>query len=98
MTRGRRREDLVDVVERKQEGKLRSRREGREPVHRGLGVSGIIGWSVAVPTVLGVAAGVWLDRRTGSDFSWTLVMLAAGLLVGILAAWYWVGQELEHDR
>ena len=91
------REDFLDVVSRKQADKLRSRREGRPNMDRGLGTTGIVGWSIAVPTVLGVAAGVWLDRRFGSDVSWTLTMLAVGLLVGCLTAWYWVKRELERD-
>ena len=89
---------LLDIVSRKQADKLRSRREGRPNIQRGLGTSGIVGWSIAVPTLLGVALGVWLDGRFGADFSWTLTMLAVGLLVGCVTAWYWVRRELEHDR
>ena len=92
------RDDLLDIVTRKQEDKLRSRRAGRPNIQRGLGTSGIVGWSIAVPTLLGVAVGVWLDRRSGSELSWTLTGLAVGLLVGCIMAWFWVGQELDHDR
>ena len=98
MTAEKRDDELLDIVARKQADKLRSRREGRPNIDRGWGASGIVGWSIAVPTLLGVAAGVWLDRRAGSDFSWTLTLLAVGLLVGCITAWYWVGRELDHDR
>lgn len=91
-------DDLLDIVTRKQADKLRSRRAGRPNIQRGLGTSGIIGWSIAVPTLLGVAAGVWLDRRSGSELSWTLMGLAVGLLVGCITAWYWVGRELDDER
>ena len=97
-TRRKERDDLLDVVARKQADKLRSRREGRPNIDRGLGTSGIVGWSIAVPTLLGIAAGVWLDGRFASDFSWTLTLLAVGLLVGCITAWYWVRRELERDR
>jgi len=60
--------------------------------------SGIIGWSLAVPTRLGIALGVWLDRRSESDISWTLVLLATGLLVGAITAWYWGGRELDGEH
>lgn len=90
-------EQLLDTVERSQARKLRSRREGRHGIARGLGASGIIGWSVAVPTLVGIAIGVWLDRRVDSDYSWTLVLLASGLVIGGITAWYWGGQELERD-
>ncbi|NLD55623.1 MAG: ATPase F0F1 [Burkholderiaceae bacterium] len=97
MRPGGKREDLLDIVSRKQAGKLRSRRQGRPNIGRGFGSSGIVGWSIAVPTLIGVAAGVWLDRRTGGDISWTLTLLAVGLLVGCLTAWFWVGRELGRD-
>lgn len=92
------RDELLDIVTRKQADKLRSRREGRPNIDRGLGSSGIVGWSITVPTLLGLAAGVWLDRRSGSELSWTLSLLAVGLLAGCLIAWYWVGRELGRDR
>lgn len=98
MTKRNRRDELVDIVARKQADKLRSRREGPPDIDRGLGTSGIVGWSITVPTLLGLAAGLWLDRRSGGEISWTLSLLAVGLLAGCLAAWYWVGRELNHDR
>ncbi len=91
-------DDLLDIVTRKQADKLRSRRAGRPNIQRGLGTSGIVGWSIAVPTLLGVAVGVWLDGRSGSELSWTLMGLAVGLVVGCITAWYWVGRELNNDR
>jgi predicted F0F1-ATPase subunit len=35
----------------------------RTGVWFGLGMMGLIGWSVAVPTLLGAALGLWLDSR-----------------------------------
>jgi ATP synthase protein I len=62
---------------------------------------GLIGWSVAVPTLLGVALGLWLDHRQSGGRSWTLALLAAGLAIGCLNAWHWVDQqdrEMKEDR
>lgn len=67
--------------------KLESRREGP---WRDLATFGMVGWSVALPAVLGVALGVWIDRRWPSQNSWTLMMLALGVLVGCANAWWWV--------
>ena len=89
--------DLLDTVERSQARKLRSR-DSRPEIARGLGSSGVVGWSIAAPTLVGIAVGVWLDRRVDSDYSWTLVLLTVGLVVGGLTAWYWVKRELEHDE
>lgn len=58
----------------------------------GLGMMGLIGWSVAIPTVLGAALGLWLDQRQSSH-SWTLALLMAGLVIGCLNAWHWVAAE-----
>lgn len=91
-------EPLLDTVERSQERKLRSRRDGHPEIARGLGTSGIIGWSIVVPTLLGIALGAWLDRRTASDISWTLVLLATGLVIGGVTAWYWAGREFDDER
>lgn len=59
----------------------------------GLGMMGLIGWSVAVPTLLGAALGLWLDKRHPSAHSWTLALLVAGLVIGCLNAWHWVAKE-----
>ena len=40
---------------------------------------GLIGWSVAVPTLLGAALGLWLDQHHPGKHSWTLALLVAGL-------------------
>jgi ATP synthase protein I len=50
-------------------------------------ILGVVGWSVAVPTLLGVAAGIWIDHRWPSRFSWTLTLLLGGLVFGCVAAW-----------
>lgn len=59
----------------------------------GLGMTGLIGWSIVVPTLLGTAFGIWLDNRHSGVHSWTLMMLATGLLIGCLNAWHWVAME-----
>ncbi len=60
---------------------------------RGVSVFGMIGWSVALPTVLGAFLGVWLDKTTQSDISWTIALILGGLALGILIAWSWMEKE-----
>jgi ATP synthase protein I len=91
---------LGRVVGAKAERKLRSQGQS-QTVWFGLGMMGLIGWSVVIPTLLGVAVGLWLDRKHGGAFSWTLALLAAGLAMGCLNAWYWVSEqdrEMGEDR
>lgn len=64
----------------------------------GLGMMGLIGWSVAVPTLLGTALGIWLDNRYPGVHSWTLTLLVIGLVIGCLNAWHWVDKEDKEMR
>lgn len=76
----------------KEERKLEAQRQNKS-VWSGLGLFGMVGWSVAVPTLLGAALGVWLDNNFKQNFSWTLSLLLAGLMLGCLIAWSWVQKE-----
>jgi ATP synthase protein I len=75
--------------------KLKARRNSTQGVWLGLGMMGLIGWSVVVPTLLGAALGIWLDNRHPGKHSWTLALLVAGLVIGCLNAWRWVSKEDE---
>jgi ATP synthase protein I len=82
--------------------KLAAQRDPSHGVWFGLGMMGLIGWSVAIPTVLGAALGLWLDNRHPGVHSWTLALLVAGLVIGCLNAWHWVAKEdkamVDEDR
>lgn len=78
--------------------KVKVNARGKGSVWLGLGVIGLIGWSVAIPTLIGVAGGIWLDHRLHGGRSWTLTLLVAGLGLGCLIAWRWVAKEEEAIR
>jgi ATP synthase protein I len=73
--------------------KLKAQRNATRGVWFGLGMTGLIGWSVVVPTLAGVALGIWLDKRHPGGHSWTLMLLVIGLFIGCLNAWHWVAKE-----
>jgi ATP synthase protein I len=73
--------------------KLKARQQQDQTLWFGLGLLGLVGWSIVVPTLLGLALGVWLDGRFPSRFSWTLMLMFAGLVLGCLNAWNWVTRE-----
>ena len=77
----------------KERRKIKALREKNNGVWMGLGMMGMVGWSVAVPTLLGAALGFWLDKKYPQTFSWTLSWLVIGLCGGSLIAWYWVAKE-----
>jgi ATP synthase protein I len=85
---------LIGAKERRKE---RARRTFRNTWF-GFSVFGLIGWSVAIPTLAGIALGVWLDARHPGRYSWTLMLLVAGLGIGCLNAWHWVSREHETIR
>jgi ATP synthase protein I len=60
---------------------------------RGIGAFGMIGWSIAVPTVGGAFVGLWLDRVAPQEFSWTIALLLGGVVVGGFIAWGWIARE-----
>lgn len=73
--------------------KLKAQRNPAAGVWFGLGMMGLVGWSVAVPTLLGAALGIWLDRHYPGGRSWTLALLVAGLAIGCFNAWHWIAKE-----
>ena len=77
----------------KADRKLEAQRRVNKTIWFGLGWFGLIGWSVAVPALLGVFVGLWLDHRYPGPYSWTLMLLIAGLMLGCWNAWYWVSEE-----
>ena len=89
---------LANQVGAKAARKLKARRSGTPGVWFGLGMMGLIGWSVTVPTLLGAALGLWLDQRYPGGRAWTLALLMAGLAIGCLNAWHWVAREDQAMR
>ena len=78
--------------------KIKARRSSVQGVWFGLGMMGLIGWSVVVPTLLGAVLGIWLDKRYPGSVSWTLTLLIIGLCFGCLNAWHWMTKENSEMR
>lgn len=70
-----------------------ARSETERSALTGLALFGIVGWSVMIPTLLGLALGIWIDRRFPSPYSWTLMLLLLGISLGCINAWYWIDRE-----
>jgi ATP synthase protein I len=88
-------EEFADIVGAKEDRKVRARQAGQRSVWFGFGMFGLIGWSVAVPAVACIALGVWIDTRWPSPYSWTLMLLFVGVVLGCLNAWYWLTRERD---
>jgi ATP synthase protein I len=75
--------------------KLKAQRGSTKSIWFGLGMSGLVGWSVTIPTLIGTALGIWIDKHYPSTYSWTLMLLLIGLIVGCFNAWHWVHSEYK---
>lgn len=90
-------EELLKKIKRDSAKKMKAKEEGSE-IMFGLGLFGIVGWSIAIPTVLGIALGVFLDKRFTQSFSWTITLLFAGVILGSFNAWRWIKERSEGEE
>jgi len=72
---------------------LRGQAQARNPLWSGLGMAGLVGWSITVPTVLGTMLGVWLDHHHPGRHSWTITLLVVGVTLGCVSAGHWLSQQ-----
>jgi ATP synthase protein I len=84
---------LSQMVGSKETRKIREKHKSKRGVLFGLGMFGLVGWSVVTPTLLGAFLGIWLDRHLPGKQSWTLTFLLIGLITGCVTAWHWLSQE-----
>jgi ATP synthase protein I len=85
-------EDMRRRVGSREARKIKARRT-QTSIWFGLGTFGIIGWSVAIPILLGILLGTWIDNTWPSRYSWTLMLLLGGVILGCLNAWVWIERE-----
>lgn len=86
-------ERLDDAVRLRRSRAERWRREGERSIGQNLAMIGAVGWTIVVPTLIGIFVGRWLDRTLGSGIFWTLGLLVAGLAAGCWTAWKRIHRE-----
>jgi ATP synthase protein I len=84
-------------IEKKTRRKLLAQQQKKRSIWFGLGMFGLVGWSVVVPMLIGIALGVWIDQHWPSRVSWTITLLFAGVVLGCIQAWQWIKRESQHD-
>jgi ATP synthase protein I len=88
-------------VGKKESRHLRARQRGDRGVWFGLGMFGLVGWSVIIPTLISLALGLWIDATWPTRYSWTLMLLVVGVALGCYNAWHWLVRErqlIERDE
>lgn len=79
---------------------LQRRRERKEENARdtsfwaSVGTMGTVGWSVSLPTALGVLLGRWLDGRLGSGYVFMVFFLLVGVGAGCFIAWRMISEKM----
>jgi ATP synthase protein I len=81
---------LLRSVRQRRERHARWQREGEPSFARQVAQIGILGWTIVLPTLIGVFLGRWLDRWLGSGIFWTAPLMLIGLGLGCWSAWRWV--------
>lgn len=81
-------------VTRRRERREKSEREGDASFWTSVGMMGTIGWSVSVPTALGLLFGRWLDTRLESAHVFMVFFMLFGLGVGCFTAWRQIAEKL----
>jgi ATP synthase protein I len=80
---------------------LRKRRAEEEPepsLGNRLGQIGILGWTIVLPTLLGLLIGHWLDRHFATGVFFSAPMLMVGAAVGLWSAWKWMHRQTRRDQ
>ncbi len=85
-------------IGKKEERKIKARRDPDQSIWFGFGMMGLVGWSVSIPTLIGVAIGVWIDTQVQTRHSWTLMCLLIGVALGCLNAWFWIKRHGNKNR
>ena len=63
-----------------------------------LGTVGWVGWSIAIPPVVGALLGRWIDANWPGPVPWTLVLLLTGLVAGCVNVWRWLSRLAQGSR
>ncbi len=90
-------EEFERTVGTKELRKIRSRSNSPQSPWFGLGMFGLVGWSIVVPTLLGIFLGSWIDHQWPSRVSWKIALLFGGLMIGCGNAWFWIQKEISEQ-
>jgi ATP synthase protein I len=85
----------ADSIRRSAERKKYARNTPESSPLKGLSSFGIIGWSIAVPTVGGAFLGIWLNRVAPQNFSWPIALILGGVVIGGMISWGWIDKESQ---
>ncbi|HVJ41034.1 MAG TPA: AtpZ/AtpI family protein [Dongiaceae bacterium] len=71
----------------------RAREEPEPSLGVRLGQIGILGWTIVVPTLIGIFLGRWLDRQFATGIFFSAPLLMIGAAIGFWSAWKWMHRQ-----
>ena len=86
-------EKMLEQIEIDERRKRRWQRKKGRSAWFGLGLSGLVGWMIILPTLLGILIGAWIDENFPSSIPWTLVLMLLGLVFGATSTYFWLMRE-----
>ncbi len=81
---------LITSIRQRTARRQRAEREGEPSFGRYLAQVGVLGWTIVLPTLVGMFMGRWLDQHLGTGIFWTGPLLIVGVVIGCWAAWRWI--------
>ncbi len=87
--------EFRDSIASREKRRIRAEKKRDVDTWSALGVMGVVGWTVALPTVIGSFLGLWMDYMWPYKVSWTLTMLGAGLFIGCVFAGLWLKRQKD---
>ena len=87
------RKKMQRAVRLREERSERWKKHGERSLWQNLSMIGALGWLIVTPTLLGVLAGRWLDRRFESGIFFTGALIFLGIALGCYLAWQKVRKE-----
>ncbi len=90
---------IAQAARRAAAGARRASEDPEPSLGRRLGQIGVLGWTIVLPTLLGVLVGRLLDRLFGMHIFFSAPLLMMGAACGLWFAWKWMHrqQRSPHD-
>lgn len=89
---------LAEAARRAAERQKRGQENPEPSLGARLGQMGILGWTIVVPTLLGLVVGRWLDTQFSTGIMFATALLMLGAAFGLWSAWRWMHRAGGADQ
>ncbi len=84
---------LAEVAHEAEESAQRARKDPEPSLGRRLGQIGVLGWTIMLPTLIGLFGGRMIDRAFGTGIFFSAPLLMLGVAFGFWSAWRWMQRQ-----